>query len=243
MKKIAITLYGIIAYLIGLGGLSAFMIYMGSWSFLPIHINAGTADGNNLPAVIINLSLLLLFGLHHSFAARSSFKEKLAQLMPIETERSSYVLFSGLFMFAICLFWQPIEGTLWSIDNTVVAYILMTIHVIGWLIAVAATFEIDHFHLMGLKQSLFMNASDSDEIKERFLYRIVRHPIQTGVLLGVWFTPFMSMTQLMLAIGMSVYIFIGLYYEEKSLIAHFGSEYLDYKKRVPGLIPFWPTKG
>jgi len=40
---------------------------------------------------------------------------------------------------------------------------------------------------------------------------------------------------------MTVYVFIGLYFEEKSLIEHFGDTYLDYKKRVPAVVPFWPT--
>lgn len=242
MKKPLIMLYGIIAYLIGLTGLTAFILFMGSWSFLPLHINSGIADGNMIQAVTINLIILVLFGLHHSITARPSFKETLTRFIPAAAERSTYVLISGLFMYAFCIYWQPLTGTVWSIDNAIVVLVLKTIHILGWLILVAATFEIDHFHLMGLKQSLIMNTAEGTKLKESFLYSIVRHPIQTGVLMGVWSTAYMSMTQLMLSVGMSLYIFIGLHYEEKSLEAHFGNTYLDYKKRVPGVIPFWPTK-
>jgi len=239
--KLAISLYGFISYFIGLMGLTAFMLYMGSWDFLPLHINSGSADTITLGAVSTNLLILGLFGLHHSIAARSSFKEKLNQIMPAAMERSTYVMISGIFMFVFCFYWQPIAGVLWSTDSAAVVLILRLIHVLGWLILVAATFEIDHFHLMGLKQSLSNNTSEDYKLKERLLYRIVRHPIQAGVLMGVWSTAHMSMTQLMLSIGMTLYIFVGLYYEEKSLEANFGDAYLDYKRRVPGLIPFWPT--
>lgn len=58
---------------------------------------------------------------------------------------------------------------------------------------------------------------------------------------GVWSTAYMSMTQFIMSIGLTFYIVVGLYFEEKSLIKHFGDTYLDYKKRVPGVIPFWPT--
>lgn len=237
-----ISLYGVFAYLIGLAGLTAFMLYMGSWSFLPIHINSGVANTITMQAVIVNLVILVFFGLHHSLAARSRFKEKLTRIVPSAIERSIYVMISGIFMFAICLYWQPLAGTLWTTDNTIVVLILKTIHVLGWLILVAATFEIDHFHLMGLKQSLTTDTAEDDKLKEGFLYSIVRHPIQTGVLMGIWSTAHMSMTQFMLSICMTLYIFIGLHYEEKSLEAHFGDVYGDYKKRVPGIIPFWPTR-
>lgn len=242
MKKFVISTYGIFCYLLGLAGLTAFMLYLGSWGFLPIGINLSSAKSNTIPAITINLLILVLFGLHHSIAARSSFKEKLTKFMPAEIERSTYVLISGVFMFVICFFWQPLAGTVWSIDNRIVFLILKTIHILGWLILVVATFEIDHFHLMGLKQSFSLDTPESDKLKENFLYRIVRHPIQTGVLMGIWSTANMSMTQLMLSSCLSVYIFIGLYYEEKSLISNFGDLYLDYKKRVPAIIPFLPTR-
>lgn len=242
MKKIIISLYGILSYLIALAGLTAFIFYMGGWSFLPIHINSAIASTNTMQAMTINLLILLLFGLHHSLAARQSFKEKLIKFVPEEVERSTYVMVSGVFMFIICFYWQPLAGVVWSTTNTAIVMTLMAIHIIGWLVLVIATFEIDHFHLMGLKQSLSVSYYEDGKLQERFLYSIVRHPIQTGVLMGIWSTANMSMTQFMLSICLTVYIFIGLHFEEKSLISHFGDTYLDYKKRVPGVIPFWPTK-
>ncbi len=242
MKKILIILYGVFAYLVGLTGLIAFILFVGGWSFLPLHINSGVADSNMVQAVSINFLILILFGLHHSIMARTSVKERLAQLIPAATERSTYVMVSGLFMYAFCLCWQPLTGLVWSTDNVIVVLILKAIYILGWLILVVATFEIDHFHLMGLKQSLSMSTVEGAKFKERFLYRFVRHPIQTGILMGVWSTAYMSMTQLMLSLGMTLYVAVGLHYEEKSLETQFGDTYLDYKKRVPGVIPFWPTK-
>ena len=242
MKRIASSLYGIFSYLIGLSGLTAFMLFMGGWSFLPLHINSRVADTSTMQAFTINLLIIVLFGLHHSVAARSSLKDKLAKLMPEAIERSTYILITGVFMFAICFYWQPLAGTLWTIDDTIVVLILKSIHVLGWVVLVAASFEIDHFHLMGLKQSLIMETAEEMKLKESFLYSIVRHPIQTGFLIGIWSTAYMSITQLMLAVSVTIYTIIGLHFEEKSLVAHFGDTYLDYKKRVPAIIPFWPMR-
>lgn len=241
MKKLSLSLYGVFAYFVGLSGLTAFILFMGGWEFLPIHINSNVSAVSTGQAVLINFTILTLFALHHSIAARASFKEKLAQFIPREAERSTYVLVSGVFMFVICLFWQPVSGELWNIENDIISMFLKTVHIFGWLVMVAATFEIDHFHLMGLKQSLTTDVAESKKLKESFLYSIVRHPIQSGVLIGVWSTAYMSMTQFVLSVGLTFYIIVGLHFEEKSLIKHFGDTYLNYKKRVPSVIPFWPT--
>ncbi|MEO2266336.1 isoprenylcysteine carboxylmethyltransferase family protein [Pseudoalteromonas sp. YIC-656] len=238
MNKVTSCVVGILCYLVGLGGLSAFMLFMGGWSFLPIHINSRPIADNTITAVTLNFVILMLFALHHSFAARSGFKDKLTEYISPALERSIYVLVSGLFMFAFCLLWQPLSGVVWSTHNEVATILLRALHVFGWLFLVAATFEINHFHLMGLKQSISMNPNEGNQFKEVFLYKIVRHPIQTGILLGIWATPYMSMTQFMLSLGFTIYIFIGLYFEEKSLIQRFGDVYMDYKKRVPAVIPF-----
>lgn len=241
MKKLVVSIYGIFSYIIGLTGLTAFILFMGAWDFLPIHINSSLATNGMISAVMINLLILTAFALHHSITARASFKEKLTQYIPEEIERSTYVLVSGIFMYIICFYWQPVAGVVWQIDSTILTNLLTVIHIIGWLVMVAATFEIDHFHLMGLKQSLTTAVNEEKTLKENFLYSIVRHPIQTGVLMGVWSTSYMSMTQFTLSVGLTFYILVGLHFEEKSLISHFGDTYLDYKKRVPGVIPFWPT--
>jgi len=241
MPKLLTSLFGVISYLVGLTGLTAFMLYVGGWSFLPLHINSRMTDESSVETFMINLFIMILFGLHHSVAARPHFKKKLSQYIPVAAERSSYVLVSGLFMYAICLFWQPLAGVIWNTDNAAIVLTLKIVHVTGWLILVGATFEINHFQLMGLKQSLTANTSDG-EFKEKFLYRIVRHPIQTGILIGIWSTASMSMTQFILSLCLTIYVFIGLYFEEKALESQFGQTYLNYKKRVPGIIPFWPRK-
>jgi protein-S-isoprenylcysteine O-methyltransferase Ste14 len=65
----------------------------------------------------------------------------------------------------------------------------------------------------------------------------VRYPLQLGILIGICVTPLMTMTDLMLSILMTIYIFIGLHYEEKYLVNHHGDKYKAYQKRVPMILP------
>jgi protein-S-isoprenylcysteine O-methyltransferase Ste14 len=56
-------------------------------------------------------------------------------------------------------------------------------------------------------------------------------------MLGLWATPQMSTGHLLLAVTFTVYIFIGLHFEERDLVKTLGKAYEDYQKRVPMLFP------
>ena len=117
---------------------------------------------------------------------------------------------------------------------------MIVLQLLGWVLVVVATFVINHFELFGLQQVYFnfVNKPEpSPDFTDRFLYKIVRHPLQLGVLIGIWSTPTMTMTHLMLSATMTVYIFIGLYYEEKDLAATLGQDYEDYQRRVRMILP------
>ena len=70
------------------------------------------------------------------------------------------------------------------------------------------------------------------------LYRWVRHPLYTCSLLLLWLVPTMTWNLLALAIGLTVYILMGIVFEERKLLREFGPAYAEYRRRTPGLIPF-----
>ncbi|MEM7126083.1 MAG: methanethiol S-methyltransferase [Chloroflexota bacterium] len=239
MKRLFILLYGILGYMIGMGGLTYFILFVGGWDFLPFHIDSGAPDTLS-SAFLINIGLITLFGLQHSVMARPSFKKAWTRIIPKSAERSTYVLISGVTMILICYFWQPVPGFLWKVENPVGWSLLTTGYGLGWVLAVVATFLINHFDLFGLQQ-VYLNLRNKPEpapaFTETFLYRMVRHPLQLGILIGIWVAPTMSISHLILSVGMTTYIFIGLYFEEKDLVASLGKEYQAYQKRVPKILP------
>jgi protein-S-isoprenylcysteine O-methyltransferase Ste14 len=68
------------------------------------------------------------------------------------------------------------------------------------------------------------------------LYRWVRHPLYTGILLFMWLTPIMTQNILTVYLGLTMYILIGAYFEEKKLLSEFEG-YAEYKRKTPMLIP------
>lgn len=239
MKRLSIFFYGILGYMTGMGGLTYFILFVGGWDFLPRHVNSGTPGPLGI-ALMINSGLIALFGLQHSAMARPAFKRAFTKLIPKAAERSTYILLSGVMMLIISFFWQPVEGVLWQVENPVGRALLTVGYGLGWMLAVLSTFVINHFELFGLQQ-VYLNLRNKPEpapkFTDRFLYRIVRHPLQLGIFIGIWVLPTMSMTQFILSAALTGYIFIGLYFEEKDLVDTLGSEYVDYKQKVPKILP------
>ena len=73
MGRLFIFIYGIVSYAVGLGGLTFFMLFIGGWEFLPIHVDS-RATGPLGVALLVNTGLIALFGLQHSVMARPGFK-------------------------------------------------------------------------------------------------------------------------------------------------------------------------
>jgi protein-S-isoprenylcysteine O-methyltransferase Ste14 len=56
-------------------------------------------------------------------------------------------------------------------------------------------------------------------------------------LLTIWLAPEMTANTLVAWIALSVYLFVGAYFEEKKLTRVFGSMYSEYRSRTPMIIP------
>jgi methanethiol S-methyltransferase len=118
---------------------------------------------------------------------------------------------------------------------------MLLLYTAGWCIAFIATFQIDHFELFGLHQgyrALKGMPEPEPRFRQKGFYNYVRHPIQTGTLIGLWATPVMSGGHLLFSLGMTLYVLIGLTLEERELVKTLGEVYARYKKEIPMLFPF-----
>ncbi len=191
-------------------------------------------------ALLVDVALLGIFSIQHSVMARQGFKNWWTQFVPQPVERSTYVLFSSLCLIALFYFWQPIGGTIWQITNTTAAAILHILFTAGCLLALVSTFLINHFDLLGLRQVwLYLRGQAYTQLKFEtpYLYKYVRHPLYVGLLLAFWSTPTMTVTHLVFALITTVYILIGIQFEERDLVDIHGEKYADYRHRVPMLVP------
>lgn len=239
--RLVIMIYAGTAYLAFLASFTYFI----AWSldlFVPQSIDDPAAwlrVATPNAAVAFDLGLILLFGLQHSIMARSGFKDWLARVLPRAAERATFIWFSSLLLALVMLAWQPLPGEVWQVPEAMRVPVT-AVNLAGWLLIVAATFMIDHFDFAGLRQAWSQwrgRVPEPPAFVTRFAYRFVRHPMMTGLLIGLWLVPMMSWGHLLLSFGFSAYIVAGTHFEERDLITAFGDRYREYRRRVPMLLP------
>ncbi len=232
-------LFGVLAYLIFFATFLYLIGFVGNLPELPRTVDRGPVS-DPAPALIVNLALIVLFGLQHSVMARQGFERAWTRIIPAPVERSVYVLFASLVLIVLFAFWRPMPGLVWSIENQVAEAVLWGLFALGWLVMLVSTFLISHFELFGLKQ-VYLHLQGAVEAAPTFrqplFYKMVRHPLYSGFFLAFWATPVMTYGHLLLALGMSTYILIAIRYEERDLIQLFGKDYESYRQSVGMLTP------
>ena len=235
--RLLILFYAIVSYAVFLVSFLYAVGFVGNY-LVPKSIDGGGRTNLN-EAIVVDLVLVGLFAIQHSMMARPAFKQWWAKIFPVACQRSTYVLLSSLILLLLFWQWRPIPIPVWQIDG-IAAWLLIGVSSLGWLIVLASTFMIDHFDLSGLRQAFFaLRGAEmpGQSFKTPLLYKIVRHPLMLGLLLAYWATPEMTVGHLLFAIMNTAYILVGLKFEERDLIAQFGTTYRQYRWRVPMLLP------
>lgn len=97
---------------------------------------------------------------------------------------------------------------------------------------------IDHWEFLGVKQTTRHTTEPQPAtLSERWLYRWMRHPMMTGLLLAFFVTPDLTVGHLLFALAGSGYIALGVHFEERDLRRNLGPAYDDYARRVPRFVP------
>jgi len=171
----------------------------------------------------------LLFGVfaaHHSLFAREDAKAALASFVPERLLRSVYVWTASVLLLIVCALWQPVGGTVYQVTGwRAVAH--ASVQLAGvWLIG-RSVGTIDPLELAGIRRQ-----SASGALQITGPYRWVRHPLYLGWLMAVFGAAHMTGDRLTFATTSSIYLFVAIPWEERSLVRTFGKNYEDYKRQV-----------
>ena len=188
--------------------------------------------------IILSLAWLL-YGAIHSLMAGSVFKGFLSNILGknFRFYRLIYNIIAFTSLIPVLFIQFSIEKLpLWQVSDYQ-QVIGKFICVFGVIFIATALQGYDLGEFSGID---FNKKNETQELKTDGLLEYVRHPIYFGILLLVWglFISDVFTRSLVGAIAVTIYLFVGIYFEEKKLILTFGEQYIKYQKEVAMLIPF-----
>lgn len=208
--------------------------------WVPKSIDTPAVSTPDATALAINVLLLILFAAPHSIMARPAFKEIWTRIVPKPIERSVYVLIANLSVILLMWQWRPMNAVLWDVSGTVERALMWVLFAAGWLLVPLASLMINHFDLFGTRQ-VWMHFREQAytylPFRVPMLYRIIRHPLYVGWMIAFWATPTMTLGHMMFAVVLTIYMLIAIPIEESDLVNAYGSQYEEYRRQVPALIP------
>ena len=238
MLKLLAVVYGVVVYcLFGL----TWVYFIGFLGGFPVP--KGADSGTVAPlsqALAIDLGCLAVFFVHHSVMARARAKRAIARFVPPAVERSTYVLVASLAIVLVMAMWRPLPEVVWRAGGAA-RVVVLAVFWTGALVTLAGSHMIDGLQLFGVRQVLAQfrgRGVPSTPFRTPALYRLVRHPMMTGMIMSFWAAPTMTQGRLLLAVAMTAYILAAVkWLEERDLRATLGRDYEQYQREVPMLIP------
>lgn len=184
------------------------------------------------------LLAIVLWGVLHSFLASHGAKDFFRRTLGdgfMRLYRLLYNLFAAISFLPILYLMVTLpDRVLYSIPAPF-NYLMRLGQGISVVLLVVAVLQTDLLSFVGLRQILAEETKGS--LMTGGLYRYVRHPLYTFSLLILWLSPTMTLNSFIVYLALTIYILIGIVFEERKLLREFGQEYANYHSVTPMLIP------
>ncbi|HZY80704.1 MAG TPA: isoprenylcysteine carboxylmethyltransferase family protein [Cyclobacteriaceae bacterium] len=164
----------------------------------------------------------------HSVLAMDSVKAK----FPPRVFRLFYVLISTAGLLALLFYNGSIHSLKFFVSDGPIRYVSLMLTTFGVMLIQSSFRQYSFKGFVGFGE-------EKKELRTDGVLQFVRHPILAGVILVTigffFFIP--NLPTLISCACIMIYIPIGMFFEEKKLIAIYGDQYLEYKKKVPAIVP------
>jgi len=182
---------------------------------------------------------VIVWGFIHSLTASLRFKEMFLQILgnrAAKFYRLFYNLFSVMSIAPVFYLMLTLPDKKLYQVSAPWNYVMLAGQGISVVLLVVSVLQTDVLAFVGLRQ-LSTEQEKSGKLVTRGFYRMVRHPLYTFGLLALWLSASVSVNSFIVYVALTIYILVGIYFEERKLLREFGQAYADYKSVTPMLIP------
>ena len=179
------------------------------------------------PYIVLVAGWVLYFALHSLLAI-----DRVKSRFPPQAFRIFYVLLSTGGLLALMFYSTSIHSLNFFVSEGPSHYVSLVLTVFGVMVIQTSFRQFSFKGFVGLDK-------ENKVLQTHGILQHIRHPIQAGIILIVlgffFFIP--NLPTLISCLCILIYIPIGLYLEEKKLVAIYGDQYIEYRNRVPAIIP------
>lgn len=181
---------------------------------------------------------IALWGLVHSVVASHGFKDFLRRTLGdgfMKFYRLLYNIFAVVSIAPVLYLMVVLsDQELYRIPSPW-SYLMLAGQGISALLLFVAVLQTDVLSFVGLRQ--LVEEEKPGRLVTGGLYRLVRHPLYTFSLAILWLSSTVSLNSFIVYVSFTIYILVGIYFEERKLLREFGEEYASYRSVTPMLIP------
>ena len=181
---------------------------------------------------------IALWGILHSLLASMSFKNFVRRLFGDGFMRFYRLVYNIFAVISIA----PVLYLMVSLPDKILYqvpvpwnYLMLAGQALSVLLLFVAVAQTDILSFAGLRQ--VVKEEKTGSLVTTGLYRSVRHPLYTFSLLILWLSPSMSLNSFTVCSALTIYVLIGIIFEERKLLREFGQAYAEYKSSTPMLLP------
>jgi methanethiol S-methyltransferase len=178
----------------------------------------------------------------HSLFASIKLKSYVEQLFPnrFKYYRLIYNIVSLVLLMPILWFSTHMHKQYLVPQSEFLMFFGLLMAVAGAILGKISFGHYDAKEFLGLRQ-IKLESTEKPKLQTKGVLKYTRHPLYLATILivvGFWI---MSPTtsNLVTVVAIILYLYIGIRLEERRLIAEFGEEYVEYKKKTPILLPKW----
>jgi protein-S-isoprenylcysteine O-methyltransferase Ste14 len=206
-----------------------------AWPFDLVPMRLGDAG-----TLLWDALLSIAFFVQHSVMVRRPVKARLARVVAERYVGAIYSIASGVVLAAVVVLWQRSPTVLLVIEGPL-RWLTGALSVLALAAFVWGVLSLRGFDPLGLgpvRAHLRRTAARASPFTVRGAYRWVRHPLYASILVLFWTEPLVTLDRLLFDVLWTSWIVVGSVLEEADLVAEFGDRYVDYRRKVPMLIPW-----
>ena len=184
----------------------------------------------------------LSFGIGHSLLATAKGRNLLKKWFG-GGERLAYNIFAAIHIALVFMggVWIFGETAATPVINGQYTWLMTALNLLGWGLMIVALRHYNLGRFSGMEQWRLAKQGlpfdDDEPLRTSGLHRYVRHPIYLAAFMILWGSA-QNALGLDTAIWGSVYLLLGMRFEERKLERLFGQPYRDYCEKVPAVIPW-----